>query len=413
MPSFEGSSSDSFDYISQPTPSLALHLISHSEDPGLSLSPPSGEYYRQPKSRGEDVVVYVMEKHYGCDDFQKPFDRNRLQLLDKDNSIGIQAIKNPKEHGAAIVSLIGGATYGAAQHCTVVVVGRREVEGKDGVFNWTMAMTEVVLDFQMNRKGKAGIMNLSVGFKNTRGRRDALERVLAAGIIVVGAAGNDSANLDDISPTELHIPEAMDDERIIIIGSLDYFGRAAEHSNHGKRVDYWVLGDRVACAGEKTEANPTGIRRLPGTSGATAIASGVIACLLSAGQAPRTQVKVGRGRNPQYVERATARSVRDLLDSWAPVKNGMKYLKNAPGLTQMSVPAWAVKEGQMFTSQDPTIQAVTSSTRAGSHQRRHATGYYSDTHTKADALLNRERAEKRREAKREREKKETPSPEES
>lgn len=51
---------------------------------------------------------------------------------------------------------------------------------------------------------------------------------------------------------------------------------------------------------------------------ATPVAAGVVACMLAAGQA---------GKSPKVAD------VRALLDSWAPVRAGLKFLKNAPELT--------------------------------------------------------------------------------
>ena len=212
MPGFDGTDIDGVSYCIQPTPNVALYLASYSQNPvGIF---PSQMRYRQPYLRGREVVVYVMEKNYGDADvcvlqvrepasslrakFEEPYDRNRLQLLDKDGSSGLQPVYNQTGHGAAVVSLIGGATYGAAQQCTVVVVSRQEVEGNDDVFGWVAALRAVLKDFTTNRKGKAGVMNISAGFRNTKGRSHALEKVMSAGIIVVGAAGNDSVSYEPI-----------------------------------------------------------------------------------------------------------------------------------------------------------------------------------------------------------------------
>lgn len=66
---------------------------------------------------------------------------------------------------------------------------------------------------------------------------------------------------------------------------------------------------------------------------ATAIASGVIACMLGAGQADYDDDAVMR-------EKAVYKRVRARLDEWSPVDatTGLKHMKNAPSLTLISPP---------------------------------------------------------------------------
>jgi len=98
---------------------------------------------------------------------------------------------------------------------------------------------------------------------------------------------------DTISRKEWLLPEALEDPRVIIIGSLNDDGNAAQSSNSGKRkysfpthvyffhqlrlglliymnatgVDYWVFGGKLPYAVTKANADDKGFRRSdPGTS---------------------------------------------------------------------------------------------------------------------------------------------------
>lgn len=84
---------------------------------------------------------------------------------------------------------------GAAKACTVYTVGRDEKT--TGEPNWASSLSAVAKHFEDLKQGNQqihGVMNLSVGMKNVDVTKKALDEVIAAGIIVVGAAGNESVS---------------------------------------------------------------------------------------------------------------------------------------------------------------------------------------------------------------------------
>ncbi|KAK5064830.1 hypothetical protein LTR84_000664 [Exophiala bonariae] len=292
-------------YERSSTPSLALHAISNCGRPGDYNW---GLQYHRPYEKGRDVVVYVMEENYSSEDFHLA---NRLRFLSttvKGSVDKKRAQLNPSQvlggHGAQIISLLGGETYGAAQCCKIVVVDRPN-EQHDKDYTWELALDVVAQDFTEKKRGNPGlhgVMNISRGFPNNPKCRRALGHILNAGVVVVGAAGNKQIDFDQLPVTDRELwqlPEGFDD-RVIIIGSLDDNGRKSSFSNYGRT---------------------------------TAIASGVIACMLGAGQADYDDEITMR-------DKAICKRVRARLDEWSPVdaSTGLKHLKNAPGLTLISPP---------------------------------------------------------------------------
>ena len=96
--------------------------------------------------------------------------------------------------------------------------------------------------------------------------RVVIEKALDAGIKIVAAAGNESANIDNYP----YYP-AMYDQRIFIVGNLvNAKSRSiASSSNYGKSVNTWEIGTKILST---LPGNVLGY--MTGTSQATAIRSG-------------------------------------------------------------------------------------------------------------------------------------------
>lgn len=107
-----------------------------------------------------------------------------------------------------------------------------------------------------------------------------------------------------------------------------------------------MVGEGLAYAGhkeggrERAKGTSFGKRIVPSVSPsnpllgilAAAIASGVVACMLAAGQAEYED-------DPAMHDKRLQERVRARLDQWAPRDvNGLKHLKNAPGLTLITAP---------------------------------------------------------------------------
>jgi subtilisin family serine protease len=99
------------------------------------------------------------------------------------------------------------------------------------------------------------------GGESSLEERAAVKRFLDKGGRFIAAAGNEKANID----SHPYYP-AMDDRRVVKVGSVEKDGSVAKYSNYGKSVTRWEQG---------TNARALGLV-MSGTSQATAIATGKI-----------------------------------------------------------------------------------------------------------------------------------------
>jgi subtilase family protein len=140
----------------------------------------------------------------------------------------------------------------------------------------------------------AGVVNgatVVVPAEADRGIRDAIRLVVRAGVIVVEAAGNGNADLDNfVDPTtNNHVLNAtlgleFVDSGAIMVGSCTSTTPHAKflESNFGSRIDCWGWGENILTTGNFN--NPTQVNAyfidppFGGTSGATPMIAGI--CLL-------------------------------------------------------------------------------------------------------------------------------------
>ncbi len=134
-------------------------------------------------------------------------------------------------HGTHVAGTVGGLTVGVAKNVDLVTV---KVFGFDGSADFSTiigAIEFVITDSPGTRK----VINMSLGGP---GRFTAFEDVIndavAAGIVVVVAAGNEATRACDSSPS--FVPSA------VTVGASDIVDAAAVFSNHGSCVDIFAPG---------------------------------------------------------------------------------------------------------------------------------------------------------------------------
>lgn len=113
---------------------------------------------------------------------------------------------------------------------------------------------------------KAVLINFSGGGESYSSSEEAaINEALNSNIKVVVAAGNNGSNLD--SKCNFFPACLKSNKNLYVVGSLSKEGNKMSHSNYGKVVTNWALGDRV----EDQNGKP-----LTGTSQATAVVSGLL-----------------------------------------------------------------------------------------------------------------------------------------
>lgn len=132
-----------------------------------------------------------------------PGARQQAGPLEFLNSKDVMPEEDIHGHGMLVLSLIRET----ARKCILVVVARKlfkdpsilltkepELRGKRDVHDWAGALHQVLLDVK-RRRLKTAVMNLSAGFTRTNRQAFLLDELIKAGVVVVGAAGNDNVSL--------------------------------------------------------------------------------------------------------------------------------------------------------------------------------------------------------------------------
>lgn len=169
-------------------------------------------------------------------------------------------------HGTHVAGTVAGRSYGVAKTATVVAVRVLDCTGSgysSGVvagINWVTA----------NHPGGPAVINMSLGGGANSAIDSAVTDAVNAGIVVVVAAGNSSADACSYSPAR--VPGA------ITIGATDVRDARASYSNFGSCVDMWAPGSQITSA---WISGSSATNTISGTSMASPHVAGLAARVLS------------------------------------------------------------------------------------------------------------------------------------
>lgn len=168
-------------------------------------------------------------------------------------------------HGTHVAGTIGGTTYGVAKAVTLVPVRVLDCSGGGTAGGVIAALNWIIGN---HSTGAAAVANLSLGLTPNDLLDDAVRATIADGVTVVVAAGNNSGNACDRTPSRV--------TAAITVGAVDAADERASFSNRGPCVDLFAPGVSITSA-----AVGGGSTVKSGTSMATPHVAGTVALLLS------------------------------------------------------------------------------------------------------------------------------------
>ncbi|WP_309895280.1 S8 family peptidase [Archangium sp.] len=167
-------------------------------------------------------------------------------------------------HGTHVAGTVGGTTWGVAKKVTLHPVRVLDCAGSG-----TDAQVIAGLDWVTANHVKPATANMSLGGDASQALDDAVERMIAAGVVTAVAAGNDSGNACSYSPART--PNAL------TVGSTTTSDARSSFSNFGTCLDIFAPGSSITSASSSSDTASTS---MSGTSMASPHVAGAAALYL-------------------------------------------------------------------------------------------------------------------------------------
>ncbi|KAI1342512.1 proteinase T-like protein [Xylariaceae sp. FL0016] len=242
-------------YTTQTGATWGISRISHED---------SQSTYVYDSSAGEGTCAYIIDT--GIYTAHSDFDGRATWLAnyaDNDDSDG-------NGHGTHVAGTVGSTTYGVAKQTSLYAVKVLDASGSGTNSGVISGMNFVTDDAATRSCPNGAVANMSLGGGKTTAVNRAATNMVAAGVFLAVAAGNDGDDASSYSPAS-----AAD---ACTVGATTSADRFASYSNTGSLVDILAPGTSVTSLwiDSKTDTNT-----ISGTSMATPHITGLGAYLLT------------------------------------------------------------------------------------------------------------------------------------
>ncbi|MFH8715761.1 S8 family peptidase [Streptomyces zaomyceticus] len=236
-------------------PSWGLDRIDQADTAG-------DQKYTYPDNGGDGVTAYVIDT--GVRISHQDFGGRATHGFDAvDND---DTADDGNGHGTHVAGTIAGTSHGVAKKAKVVAVRVLDDNGSG-----TTDQVVAGIDWVTKNHSGPSVANMSLGGGADEALDAAVGRAIASGVTFAVAAGNESADAGQGSPSR--VPEAL------TVASSTKDDEQSDFSNFGSVIDLYAPGSDITSAWNDSD---TGVKTISGTSMASPHVAGAAALYLAA-----------------------------------------------------------------------------------------------------------------------------------
>ncbi|MEU6705929.1 S8 family peptidase [Streptomyces wuyuanensis] len=235
-------------------PSWGLDRVDQADTAGDSK-------YTYPDGAGEGVTAYVIDT--GVRVTHKDFEGRATHGFDAiDND---ETADDGNGHGTHVAGTIAGASHGVAKKAKIVAVRVLDDSGSG-----TTEQVVAGIDWVTKNHQGPSVANMSLGGGADPALDEAVQKAVAAGVTFGVAAGNESSDAGQGSPSRV--------KEAITVASSTKDDKQSDFSNFGSVVDIYAPGSDITSAWNDSDE---GTKTISGTSMATPHVVGAAAVYLA------------------------------------------------------------------------------------------------------------------------------------
>ncbi|WP_406863741.1 S8 family serine peptidase [Streptomyces sp. HUAS MG47] len=235
-------------------PSWGLDRVDQAETAG-------DKKYTYPDKAGEGVTAYVIDTgvRISHEDFGGRASHG-FDAVDNDDSAD-----DGNGHGTHVAGTIAGTAHGVAKKAKIVAVRVLDDNGSG-----TTEQVVAGIDWVTKNHQGPSVANMSLGGGADEALDEAVKKAIAAGVTFGVAAGNESSDAGQGSPSRV--------QEAITVASSTEDDKQSDFSNFGSVVDIYAPGSEITSAWNDSD---TGTKTISGTSMATPHVVGAAAIYLA------------------------------------------------------------------------------------------------------------------------------------